>query len=469
MRFGPPREGVCWACAAPFPWARGGCTTCGALNGQDTLVNAQFTGCCFRPCCRTLSRNGWLIALGSLLLIALVLVAGFGVLLPRYFIPFDRPIGEWSAWAVFHLCFSLLLTANVVLHFAFGMLTARQNYNGEDHAPTVSTLLAERIETTRGANGSAPGAEELGHGGHAHGDGASAATGTAGSGGGLVPAGGPSVRPLDGWYYCAECARLGHPPIAPPRSHHCRTCRRCVLRMDHHCMFFNACIGAANHRHFLLFVLYMLLATVYILVMCLHALHARIGRNDAYLHDHVLAYVAPQTRVALGRLLQPMQLMGAPGLRLRGEVQHGHGHGHGAHAHRQLDGGAGAAPTIPIEQAALLMTLFFPTSFLLLMHHPQYYAEGDGLAGVCAIALVDISLPVLAFTGMLTFVQLRNLARGVTYLETVKHFRPPDNALGFVANARELLGHRLSDVTLWLLVPRMDGAGVRRVRAKKEL
>ncbi|CAH0554084.1 unnamed protein product [Brassicogethes aeneus] len=41
-----------------------------------------------------------------------------------------------------------------------------------------------------------------------------------------------------------------------PRSHHCRRCGFCVLKMDHHCPWINNCVGWGNHGHFTSFLFF---------------------------------------------------------------------------------------------------------------------------------------------------------------------------------------------------------------------
>jgi len=50
--------------------------------------------------------------------------------------------------------------------------------------------------------------------------------------------------------FCREC-RLWR----PHRCGHCRYCRRCVLRLDHHCVFVGTCVGERNMRFFAAFLL----------------------------------------------------------------------------------------------------------------------------------------------------------------------------------------------------------------------
>lgn len=49
----------------------------------------------------------------------------------------------------------------------------------------------------------------------------------------------------------------------PPHVHHCSICRACVVDMDHHCPFISNCVGRANLRNFILFLLYATAATAY--------------------------------------------------------------------------------------------------------------------------------------------------------------------------------------------------------------
>jgi palmitoyltransferase len=61
--------------------------------------------------------------------------------------------------------------------------------------------------------------------------------------------------------FCQKCK-----VVKPPRAHHCSTCGKCILRMDHHCPWFANCIGLYNYRFFILFLVYTFLYTLFIAV-----------------------------------------------------------------------------------------------------------------------------------------------------------------------------------------------------------
>jgi len=77
--------------------------------------------------------------------------------------------------------------------------------------------------------------------------------------------GGADVRPLR--KVCRRC--MGY---KPPRAHHCSQCKRCIIKMDHHCPWINNCVGLNNHKFFLLFLLYVNLLCIYTLPLGIYYL-----------------------------------------------------------------------------------------------------------------------------------------------------------------------------------------------------
>ncbi|KAI0169588.1 palmitoyltransferase PFA3 [Hypoxylon sp. FL1284] len=58
--------------------------------------------------------------------------------------------------------------------------------------------------------------------------------------------------------FCKKCQAR-----KPDRAHHCSTCRRCVLKMDHHCPWLATCVGLRNYKPFLQFLIYTTLFCFY--------------------------------------------------------------------------------------------------------------------------------------------------------------------------------------------------------------
>ncbi|KAL8153768.1 hypothetical protein V2J09_011528 [Rumex salicifolius] len=71
---------------------------------------------------------------------------------------------------------------------------------------------------------------------------------------------------LDNYTFCHYCSKP-----KSPRSHHCRTCGMCILDMDHHCPFIGNCVGAANHRHFIYFLISAVISMIYVTIMAAYA------------------------------------------------------------------------------------------------------------------------------------------------------------------------------------------------------
>ncbi|CAD8052352.1 unnamed protein product [Paramecium sonneborni] len=79
--------------------------------------------------------------------------------------------------------------------------------------------------------------------------------------------------------YCLSC-RIRR----PERSHHCSKCQRCILNMDHHCIWTSNCIGLYNRKYFILILFWgslgMFLASIFGLIN-LSALWNKIWEYDS--------------------------------------------------------------------------------------------------------------------------------------------------------------------------------------------
>ncbi|KAI9491473.1 DHHC palmitoyltransferase-domain-containing protein [Zychaea mexicana] len=89
---------------------------------------------------------------------------------------------------------------------------------------------------------------------------------------------------------CIEVKRSTHAPrycktcnnYKPPRTHHCSSCNRCVLKMDHHCPWINNCVGFANYGHFIRFIVYVLVSSIYLFTL----LSCRLAQIISDMNSH---------------------------------------------------------------------------------------------------------------------------------------------------------------------------------------
>ncbi len=81
-----------------------------------------------------------------------------------------------------------------------------------------------------------------------------------------------------------------------PRSHHCRKCNRCVMKMDHHCPWINNCVGHANHGHFVGFLFFAVLGCLHASYSLGMALYYGMNRVGHVQHDSLEDTIDAQVR-----------------------------------------------------------------------------------------------------------------------------------------------------------------------------
>ncbi|KAG5982869.1 hypothetical protein E4U55_001200 [Claviceps digitariae] len=83
--------------------------------------------------------------------------------------------------------------------------------------------------------------------------------------------------------FCKKCQAR-----KPDRAHHCSTCRRCVLKMDHHCPWLATCLGLRNYKSFLLFLVYTTLFCFYAFAVSGTWVWSEVIQEDLQQFDSIL-------------------------------------------------------------------------------------------------------------------------------------------------------------------------------------
>jgi len=96
---------------------------------------------------------------------------------------------------------------------------------------------------------------------------------------------------------CKWCNRY-----KPDRAHHCRVCRSCILRMDHHCPWIANCVGFRNHKYFYLLVLYSLLDVTFVFFTAMESLNRSLIQETPLVHRFLLVFCLTLS-VMMGLLL----------------------------------------------------------------------------------------------------------------------------------------------------------------------
>lgn len=74
---------------------------------------------------------------------------------------------------------------------------------------------------------------------------------------------------------CRYCAT-----IKSERCYHCKTCKLCVRKLDHHCFIINNCVGYNNYKIFLNMLCYAILTLMIICMGMVEGLKFYLGESE---------------------------------------------------------------------------------------------------------------------------------------------------------------------------------------------
>ncbi|XP_024031766.1 protein S-acyltransferase 11 [Morus notabilis] len=118
---------------------------------------------------------------------------------------------------------------------------------------------------------------------------------------------------LENYTFCLYCSKP-----KSPRAHHCRSCGKCILDMDHHCPFIGNCVGAANHWHFIMFLISAVISTIYVSFMStyvgLHVWPPLSYRSLSRMNGHSMSMALTALKEVIFALLRSAVLLSARGI-----------------------------------------------------------------------------------------------------------------------------------------------------------
>jgi len=99
----------------------------------------------------------------------------------------------------------------------------------------------------------------------------------------------------DDWTWCKICCIR-----RPNRSHHCKKCGHCTLKMDHHCPWINNCVGEGNHYLFMQLVFYAFVLSFMTLVLCILHMYVLPRCRSCDIQSVAVVYNRMCTYIAVG-------------------------------------------------------------------------------------------------------------------------------------------------------------------------